>query len=229
MNMNPDRAGALVRQLWESCDTILLDMDGTLLDLAFDNWFWLEAVPRWLARKEHDAAPAVVRDRLFASYADRRGSLDWYCLEFWTRTLGLDLRGLKEAASHRIRYLSGARDFLCSARSAGNKRLVLVTNAHPQTLAVKRAVTGLDRLLDDCISSHELGVPKENATFWPRLRERLAFDPGYTLFIDDSPPVLDAAAAFGLAGVVAIRRPDSSAPAHAVAGHLAIDGVAELC
>ena len=30
---------------WTSIDTVLLDMDGTLLDLRFDNWFWQEHVP----------------------------------------------------------------------------------------------------------------------------------------------------------------------------------------
>ena len=30
---------------WTRIDTILLDMDGTLLDLGFDNFFWREHVP----------------------------------------------------------------------------------------------------------------------------------------------------------------------------------------
>ncbi|MCP4043692.1 MAG: haloacid dehalogenase, partial [Gammaproteobacteria bacterium] len=30
---------------WNSIHTVLLDMDGTLLDLHFDNQFWLEHVP----------------------------------------------------------------------------------------------------------------------------------------------------------------------------------------
>src|SRR5882757_7567074 len=31
---------------WSQIDTVLLDMDGTLLDLRFDNWFWQELIPR---------------------------------------------------------------------------------------------------------------------------------------------------------------------------------------
>jgi putative hydrolase of the HAD superfamily len=30
---------------WSRIDTVLLDMDGTLLDLRFDNWFWQELIP----------------------------------------------------------------------------------------------------------------------------------------------------------------------------------------
>lgn len=30
---------------WQEVDTVLLDMDGTLLDLAFDNYFWQTLVP----------------------------------------------------------------------------------------------------------------------------------------------------------------------------------------
>lgn len=30
---------------WQAVDTVLLDMDGTLLDLAFDNYFWQKLVP----------------------------------------------------------------------------------------------------------------------------------------------------------------------------------------
>ena len=40
----PEAAGG--RPDWRAIDTVLLDMDGTLLDLRFDNYFWLELVPR---------------------------------------------------------------------------------------------------------------------------------------------------------------------------------------
>ena len=34
---------------WSCIDTVLLDMDGTLLDLHFDNFFWSEHLPRTYA------------------------------------------------------------------------------------------------------------------------------------------------------------------------------------
>ncbi|MBM4195540.1 MAG: GMP/IMP nucleotidase [Gammaproteobacteria bacterium] len=217
-------ANARAAALWRDADTVLLDMDGTLLDLAFDNWFWLEAVPRCLARHRAEATD-VVRRELFAHFDRVRGTLDWYCLDYWSRELALDLRELKAASSHRIRFLPGAREFLAVARRSG-KRLVLVTNAHGETLAVKKAVSGLGACFDRCVSSHEFGCPKESAAFWPALRAAVGFDPARTLFVDDSQPVLDAAAHYGLAGIVGVTRPDSQQPARDVAPHTAIEGVA---
>jgi GMP/IMP 5'-nucleotidase len=213
-------------RLWQGCDTVLLDMDGTLLDLSFDNWFWREAVPRCLARSR-GATTREVREQLFATYARKQGSLDWYCLDYWSAELGLDLRELKAASSHRIRYLPGARQFLHRARASG-KRLVLVTNAHADTLAVKMGVSGLGAFFEICVSSHEFGAPKEAAPFWPQLRHRIGFDPERTLFVDDSEPVLDAASAFGLAGVVAVTRPDTRQPARHCGRHRGIESVADL-
>lgn len=37
---------------WQDVDTVLLDMDGTLLDLAFDNYFWQKLVPETYGAKQ---------------------------------------------------------------------------------------------------------------------------------------------------------------------------------
>jgi 5'-nucleotidase len=219
----PD-AGAAA--LFGAADTVLLDMDGTLLDLAYDNWFWLEAVPRCLARVRGETVERM-RAEVYAHFDAKRGTLDWYCLDYWSGTLELDLRELKAASSHRIGYLPGARSFLERASRSG-KRLVLVTNAHGDTLAVKKAVSGLGRYFERCVSSHDFGQPKEAPDFWPALQSELGFDPARTLFVDDSPSVLAAAAAYGLAGVIGVSRPDSRQPGKPVAPHAAIDGVAAL-
>jgi len=224
--MAHESSGRALASLWQACDTVLLDMDGTLLDLAFDNWFWREAVPRWVARSA-GIDPTAAREQVLAHYALKQGSLDWYCLDYWTAALGLDLRALKESCSHRIRYLPGAREFLGAARATG-KRLVLVTNAHADSLAIKAGVTGLGGFFETCLSSHSLGLPKEAAGFWPRLQARLGFDPRHTLFVDDSHAVLGAAAAFGLAGVVAISRPDSGLPPRPVGAFASVERVALL-
>ncbi len=207
-------------------ETILLDMDGTLLDLAFDNYFWRELVPRVYARQQ-DITHHAARTHIYELYAGREGTLDWYCLDFWARQLQLDLPALKQASSHRIRFLPGAREFLQRARLSG-KRLVLVTNAHQLTLSIKKDVTGLHYWIKEFVSSHDIGAPKEQQDFWAALHKQLQFDPDTTLFVDDSLPVIEAATEYGLAGVIAIRRPDSRQPLREVAGHAFVDGVEHL-
>ena len=35
---------------WFEIDTVMFDMDGTLLDLHFDNFFWLKLVPEHFSK-----------------------------------------------------------------------------------------------------------------------------------------------------------------------------------
>lgn len=211
---------------WQQTDTVLLDMDGTILDLAFDNYFWRELVPRCVARARRQPVPAACEE-VYALYAGKQGSLDWYCIDYWTEALALDLRALKSASAHRIRFLPGAREFLTACTGSG-RRVVLVTNAHGFTLDVKRGVAGLDRYFKEFVSSHEFGHAKEQAAFWPALQQRLRFDPSRTAFIDDSHAVLDAAAAYGIGSVIGIRRPDTRLPGRDAGSHRAVDHVGEL-
>lgn len=204
-------------------ETILLDMDGTLLDLAFDNYFWRELVPEHFARQS-SLTEDQARERIYDLYAGREGTLDWYCLNFWEDQLNMDLQALKLAASYRIQFLPGAREFLTRARDAG-KRLVLVTNAHNHTLRIKNDKVQLDKWIDEFVCSHDLGLPKERLEFWHKLESLLGFNPATTLFVDDSLPVLDAALEYGLAGVVAIRQPSTEHPPKDTEDHHFVDGV----
>lgn len=211
---------------WTQFETILLDMDGTVLDLAFDNHFWRELIPRCLAVQRGEGLEPV-RKELFALYERKQGQLDWYCLDYWSGELNLDLRALKSLSSHRIGYLPGARDFLAEVRQSG-KHVVLVTNAHAHTLSVKRAVAGLDLYFDHFVSSHEIGYAKEQPQFWLELQEHVKFVSSATLLVDDSLPVLDAAAHFGIRATVAVRQPDTRKPAQSSGQHRGISGLVDL-
>jgi HAD superfamily hydrolase (TIGR01509 family) len=211
---------------WPEIDTLLLDMDGTLLDLAFDNFFWLDLVPREYAAASGKSL-ARAREELHARYSSVVGTLPWYCLDHWSGELGLDVSELKRRHRHRIAFLPRAQAFLDHARSLA-KRLVLVTNAHRVTLAIKCEQTGLDTWMDAVVSSHDYGVEKEQLEFWRRLEEEQAVDRERCLLLEDSLPVLAAARRFGIRHTIAIRRPDSTRQARAIEEFAAIDGVASL-
>ncbi|HTE42264.1 MAG TPA: GMP/IMP nucleotidase [Steroidobacteraceae bacterium] len=193
---------------WSTIDTVLLDMDGTLLDLRFDNYFWQELVPARFAESRGmplDAAHAELSPR----FAAHQGTLAWYSTDFWSHELKLDIMGLKRAAREQIGWLPGAERFVSSMRAAG-KQLLLVTNAHPDSLQIKHEHTGLGRYFNALVSSHQFGFPKEHPSFWTVLQREHPFAAHRTLFIDDSLPVLRAARGHGIAHVVAITHPDSS-------------------
>jgi putative hydrolase of the HAD superfamily len=211
---------------WSCIDTVLVDMDGTLLDLHFDNLFWREIVPQRYARLR-GMTVAAAQDSLAPRFEAKVGTLEWYCLDHWTRDLGMDLKTLKHEHRAHIRFLAVAQDFLTSARARG-KRLVVVTNAHRDTFAVKAEHVGLERLVDSVVCSHDFAAPKESADFWRALERHEPFDADRTLLIEDSLPVLAAARAYGLRHTLAIRRPDSTQPPRATPGFLGVDGVFEL-
>jgi 5'-nucleotidase len=211
---------------WSAIDTVLLDMDGTLLDQRFDNWFWQELIPSRYAEAE-GITVAEAWAVLFPKFRAVLGTIQWYCLDYWSEELGLDVVGIKRAALEQVGYLPGAQDFLVKLKASG-KRRILITNAHPLTLAIKNEQVRLTSHFDACYSTHTFNAPKEDAAFWPRLLAKEPFHPQRTLFVDDSIPVLDAAHRFGITWLRAVRIPDSARPAQDTGGYAAVDGVADL-
>jgi HAD superfamily hydrolase (TIGR01509 family) len=201
-------------------------MDGTLLDLHFDNHFWQAHVPVRYA--ESRGLPLEqAREALQALYHARAGTLEWYSVDFWETELELDIMRLKEEVAHLIAVHPAVADFLGFIRGAG-KRVVLATNAHHKSVTLKMAKTGLKPHFDVIVTSHEIGLPKEDPGFWRRLQRFESYDPARSLLVDDSLPVLDSARVYGIRHLVAVRRPDTKLPEKDTGGFAAIGSFAEL-
>jgi putative hydrolase of the HAD superfamily len=206
--------------------TVLLDMDGTLLDLRYDNHFWLEHVPRRYAEARGLPLEEAQRE-LFGRYRRAEGTLAWYCVDYWTRELGLDIPQLKEEVAHLIAVHPHVLGFLAAARVPG-RRVVLVTNAHGASIDLKFRRTPLAGHFDRVVSAHELGLPKERREFWGRLAAVEPFEPARTLLVDDSPAVLRSAREHGIGQLLAVRRPDSGLPAREEGEFMAIDDFRQI-
>lgn len=199
---------------WSEIDTVLLDMDGTLLDLNFDNHFWQEFVP--LRYAELHALPLdSAKYELAPRFKAMEGRLEWYCLDYWSEELKLDIAGLKQELAGLIAVHPHVVEFLQAVRASG-RRLLLVTNAHRDSLSLKMEKTCLHRFFDGIVSSHDYGMAKEQPGFWQRLQDEHVFEKSNTLLVDDSLAVLRSAKAFGIAFLVSISKPDSRAPAREI-------------
>ncbi|KIU51732.1 MULTISPECIES: GMP/IMP nucleotidase [Pseudomonas] len=192
---------------WHDIDTVLLDMDGTLLDLHYDNHFWLEHLPQRYAEL-HGISRAMAELEMQPLFERHAGSLNWYCLDFWSAELKLPVRELKLETADLIALRPDADTFLQAIRQAG-KRVILITNAHRDSLSLKLERVALAPYFERLISSHDYGFPKEDQQFWSALHADTGFDPARSLFIDDTLAILRSARDFGVAHLLAVRQPDS--------------------
>ncbi|MBC9252604.1 haloacid dehalogenase [Pseudomonas alcaligenes] len=212
---------------WADIDSVLLDMDGTLLDLHFDNHFWLEHLPQRYAEL-HGISRAAADAELLPLFRQHAGTLPWYCTDFWSRELNLSVRDLKREVAELIALRPHADTFLAALRAAG-KRVVLITNAHRDSLSLKLEKVELAPWFDRLISSHDYGFPKEDQQFWFALQQDCPFDPARSLFIDDSLPILRSAQRFGVAHLLGIRQPDSRKALKDTEEFAAVDDYRQLC
>jgi HAD superfamily hydrolase (TIGR01509 family) len=194
---------------WHDIDTVLLDMDGTLLDRHFDDHFWLEHVPKRYAEK-HGMPSDAARELLHGFFRSQENTLNWTDLDYWSDRLGLDIPQLKREVDHLIAVHPFVVEFLLFLKQHG-KRTYLVTNAYSKTLYLKMEKTRLGPYFDDIVSAHDLGLPKEDFGFWDKLRAKVPYDPAHTLLGEDSETNLATAAAYGIRYLIYVSRFSSSA------------------
>jgi 5'-nucleotidase len=206
--MNRERNKAEIN--WQEIGTVLLDMDGTLLDKHFDDYFWEEHVPAVYARENKmDFWDAY--DELMGRYKSKEGTLAWTDLDYWSNELGLQIAEMKSMMNHLIQVHPYVIDFLKFCREK-NKKVYLVTNAHSKTLAIKMAKTEIESYFDAIVCSEEIGVAKEDAEFWERLEIKLKIDKNTCLLADDNEAVLASAEKYGIKKLIFVAKSSSTKP-----------------
>jgi putative hydrolase of the HAD superfamily len=211
---------------WERIETVLLDMDGTLLDLHFDNYFWQEHLPLRYAELK-GLEPSAARRHIVTHTHEIQGSLNWYSTDYWSEMLQVDIVELKHEVSHKVAMRPFCVDFLDALRLAG-KDIVMVTNAHHDSLALKMDKTLLAHKFDRLITVHEFSLPKEDPRCWQEVHKRHPFRGDKTLLIDDNLNALASAREYGIDHLLAITQPDSRAPGRDIEGFDAIHSFDEI-
>jgi putative hydrolase of the HAD superfamily len=211
---------------WDRIDDVLIDMDGTLLDRHFDNFFFEEELPRRYAAKEGLSFHAS-RERLMAMYRSVEGELAWTDLQYWTGRVGIDVVGMHRELQHMIGFLPGAQAFLEAVRAKG-KRIIVLTNAHHAGVAVKSAKTGLDRYVDRIVDAFEVGYLKMRPEYWPACQRLVRFQARRCVYIDDDESCLAAAKQYGIEAVIHSAKSSSQLPAVASACFASVEHLPAL-
>ena len=211
---------------WSKIDTVLLDMDGTLLDLHYDSHFWLNVIPQQHALAKNISFEVAQAD-ISKRYQAVSGKIQWYCSDYWEQQLNLPIMELKRQSKHLIKVRDDVPYFLTELKKAG-KELILLTNAHPECVMLKFEQTAIDNYLDGVVSTHEYGVSKEQQSLWQQVQSDLGFNKSRTLFVDDSVPVLNAARQYGIEHLLAVANPDSQQPHNDIADYLNVTDYRKL-
>ena len=211
---------------WDEIDTVLLDLDGTILDLNYDLHFWLEYLPLMYSNNNNISLQSA-KEKIIPILKSQMGKLNWYCPDYWGNRFDLDIIKLKQNMSHMIQILPHAENFLKNAK-INNKKIFLATNAHRKTIRVKMDIVHLESYFDGIISSHDFGVAKQEQKFWTQLENEINLNKNRAIFFDDSLDVLESAKIFGIKHIIAISKPSTKLEPKNVNGFINIENFNNL-
>jgi putative hydrolase of the HAD superfamily len=179
-----------------STTVILSDLDGVILDLAYDKKFWELWLPEQVTRQTNKSIEEA-KAEIMTEIDIQRGTLNFYDLNYWDDLLNVDCMQIFQEKEERCSYLAGSYEALQRLSTLKNPKYIL-TNGDPRIQEYKAETQNFLEFFDSIFYSMHAGYPKESKEFWALARHNLNLEFEDAIFIDDDLKVVTAAAKAGI-------------------------------
>ena len=187
-----------------STTAILSDLDGVILDLAYDKKFWELWLPEQVTRQTNKSIEEA-KAEIMTEIDIQRGTLNFYDLNYWDDLLNVDCMQIFQEKEERCSYLAGSYEALQRLSTLKNPKYIL-TNGDPRIQEYKAETQNFLEFFDSIFYSMHAGYPKESKEFWALARHNLNLEFEDAIFIDDDLKVVSAAAKAGIKQVAWITQ-----------------------
>jgi len=187
--------------IFKDIECLLIDMDGVILDNAYDNDFWQNQIPEVIANSKgigfDDAKRLAIQ-----IFNYKKNTKDWYDVDYWSNMLDIDIEAQKrsEKSFSRISLYDGVIDTLNVLKN--KTKMILITNAHRKTLNIKLEKYNLTPYFDEMVCAHELHYVKEDIQLWYMLRSKYRLDYEKTLLVEDTINNINVGLSAGISGAI---------------------------
>ena len=187
--------------IFKDIECLLIDMDGVILDNAYDNDFWQNQIPEVIADSKGIAFDDAKRLAI-QIFNYKKNTKDWYDVDYWSNMLNIDIEAQKrsEKSFSRISLYDGVIDTLNVLKN--KTKMILITNAHRKTLNIKLEKYNLTPYFDEMVCAHELHYVKEDIQLWYMLRSKYRLDYEKTLLVEDTINNINVGLSAGISGAI---------------------------
>ena len=187
--------------IFKDIECLLIDMDGVILDNAYDNDFWQNQIPEVIADSKGIAFDDAKRLAI-QIFNYKKNTKDWYDVDYWSNMLSIDIEAQKrsEKSFSKISLYDGVIDTLSALKN--KTKMILITNAHRKTLNIKLEKYNLTPYFDEMVCAHELNYVKEDIQLWYMLRSKYRLDYEKTLLVEDTINNINVGLSAGISGAI---------------------------